>query len=361
MHLPARARSAAQSVVLGALLAAALVLAAAPPAAQTAWVQGTVVDDETGAPLSGAHVFLSGSTTGDAVDRGGRFAFRTDALGRVTVTATMLGYGTAATGQILTGGDTLVVAFRLPPEPVVMGDVEVVRERDEAWERALALFRPAFLGRTANADRTRITNPEVLTLAYDRESGLRAEADAPLVVRNDALGYEITFYDLALDALGEDWMWTGAVVFRDLCDAACAASVLDARQRAYRGSLAHFYDALVRDDLEGEGFSTRRVSEPGRSGRSLSDLFGGGPPGVEAQPVPYGWMVETGGAVRVEYGGERGGRQVSWLTAPLGVLRLGPTAVMLDPAEVVRYGHWDGERVADALPLDYRPPRPDGP
>lgn len=351
------------------LLLATALLGAAPARAQDAWVAGVVTDAETGEPLPGAHVFVSGTLRGDAADRAGRFGFRV-VPGPALVTATMLGYGTASTERLLQPGDTLALGFWLTPQPLALGAVEVVDRQDEAWRRTLQTFRPVFLGGSSRADETALQNPEVLHLALE-DGTLRARTEAPLVVRNLALGYEITFHDLDFAATGTAWGWDATIAFRDLCaEWPCAPVIVEERERAYAGSVQHFLDALVAGRHEEEGFRVRRVTAPGKSGSSITGAIGralglsrGAPPDeVAARPTPYGWEVETGGALRVEYERERDGRtpdggpQVSWLTAEDERLRLAPSGALLDPDAVVRYGYWDWERVADHLPADYRPP-----
>ena len=355
------------------LLALALALPAAAPRAQAAWVHGTVTDAETGAPLPGAHVFVSGTSLGDAADAEGRFVFRVPAPRSAPLTATMLGYGTAAATRVLGPGEVVTVAFRLPPVPLALRGVEVVRSRDRAWEEALARFRPVFLGRTANAALAEIVNPEVLDFDAG-ERTLRAVARAPLVVHNRALEYEVTFYDFALAVEGDGRAWDGTVSFRDVCgERLCGPAVARTRERAYRGSLPHFVDALLRGEAGDEGFLAERVERPGRAtGNRLSINVGRGAVratravSVDVRRAGAGWEAETGGALRVLYTGEFDARadddayQVSWLTAPDGVLRLGPDGALLDAAGVVRFGYWDWERVADIVPLDYRPAPPEG-
>lgn len=357
---------------MGRRVAFALLLFTATAAsAQPARVTGTVVDRMTGLPLPGAHVFVSGTSIGDATDSRGRFEIKVGP-GSARLTATMLGYRTARTDRLIEAGDTVAIAFQLPPDALALGSVEVVKDRDAAWKQALEQFVSVFFGATPNAERTALLNPEVLDLSMDRERRLDAVADAPLVVRNDGLGYELTFYDLLLKAERADRAWAGTVSYRDLCeDRPCRAAVADARSQAYLGSPSHFLHALTQRRLEDEGFSMERVENPGHPGGSALDgvgnVFGlGGDDAVDLRPAPFGWEVETGGALRVVYAGERDGRpgrdgnQVSWLVAEGGVLRLSADGDILDPDAVIRYGYWDWERAADTVPHNYRPtpPRP---
>lgn len=353
-----------RALPLLAVLAASLAPVAA---AQTVRVEGRVVDAETGEPLPGVNVFAAGTTRGDATDRDGAYVFDLEGAGPFTVTASTLGYETA---QATVTGDTATVAFRLVPTALGLGAVEVVTAVDEDWRRAIQVFETVFLGATPNARRTVIVNPEGIDAELAADYGLQATAARPFTVRNDALGFEVTVYDFALVADGSGMAWDGTLFFRDLCAPACAPEVEAAREVAYRGSQRHFGRALLAGRLEAEGFVARRVRGPG-AGESLIGFVRrrilrlSDDSQVSASDVVRdgdGGAVEIGGALRVEYQGERDGRpdggdtQVSWLAADDSVLRLRPDGRFADPTAVRHYGYWDWERVADLLPLDYRPP-----
>ncbi|WP_412069793.1 carboxypeptidase-like regulatory domain-containing protein [Rubrivirga sp. IMCC43871] len=347
--------------------------ASTPPtaAAQTVRVEGRVVDAETDAPLPGVNVFVSGTTRGDATDRDGAYAFEIEGAGPFAVSASILGYETAHATVAGGAEDAETVAFRLAPAALGLGAVEVVTEADEDWLRAVDVFERVFLGATPNAQRTTIVDPERIDAALTVTHGLRATAASSFTVRNDALGFDLAVFDFALVADGSGTAWDGTLFFQDLCAPACAPKVEAAREAAYRGSRRHFARALLAGTLEAEGFVARRVREPG-AGESVMgfvrrklfrrpDDARVGPDDVVSDGD--GGRVEIGGAIRVEYHGERDGRpdggdtQVSWLAADDGVLRLRPDGRFADPAAVQHFGYWDWERVADLLPLDYVPRR----
>ena len=336
-------------------------LVAAPLSAQTAWVSGRVVDATSGEPLADAEVFLSGTALGDVADGAGRFVFRAPVPRSANIVAARPGYGTAVAARSLAPGDVVQIEFQLPAAPPAS---EPVRS-SEAYE----VFRETFVGSTANADVTHILNPGILTLAYGGDR-LQAAATAPLTVRNDALGYELTIHDFTFAAEDGLRVWDGHTVFRDLCAPACGAGVDRARRIAYEGSLQHFLAAVAADRLNDEGFQAGPVYEPydGGSGLSINAARGTGSgysvPSLDREPFVAGWLVETGGALRISYKRERDPRlgyvapQVSWLTAPDSVLRIGPDGGLLDPDGVVHYGYWDWVRIAELLPSDYRPAPP---
>lgn len=347
-----------------ALVLVVLVAFAAPPRAQTAWVNGLVTDAETGDPVPGARVFVSGAAVAAETDGEGRFVFSTTAPRAAEIVAAREGYGAAATDRTLVPGETVPIAFRLRPAP----PAEAAAEPDaEAFE----VFREAFIGSSGNAEATYVVNPHALVLRLD-DDRLQAAATAPLVVRNAALGYELTVYGFTLAAEDGLRVWDGHAVFRDLCAPSCGSAVAEAREVAYEGSLQHFLAAVAHDRLDDEGYRAGPVYEPydGGSGLSINAtrMTGSGysVPDLERRRAGAGWAVETGGALRVSYKRERDPRlrynapQVSWLTAPDGVLHVGPDGGLLRAEGVVHYGYWDWVRVADLLPADYRPARDEG-
>ncbi|MGB3542940.1 carboxypeptidase-like regulatory domain-containing protein [Rubrivirga sp.] len=341
---------------------ALLVLFAASVAAQPATVLGTVTDAETGEPLAGANVVVAGTTLGTSADGDGRFVLEIGA-GAPRLAATMLGYESASTTQRVAPGDVLDVDFRLRPKALELGTVEVVA-RDDGWHRALRSFTTVFLGTTPNAERTEFVNPEVI----DLEAGpalLEAATVAPLRVRNDALGYDVTVHGLVFVGNREGRAWDGIVAFEDTC-ALCEPDVLEARERAYRGSLRHFLHAAVAGRAGAEGFVSRSVSQPGAKpslrwyirrllGTDVDTL------GYRLEAAPHGWDLVIDRAISVAYHGEPDERSIrkdyqeSWLTPRENRIPLGPDGTLLDGADVVRHGYWDWERFADLLPTDYRP------
>ena len=116
------ARLASLSVV-GIILM--LILGFTANFAQPAVLEGRV-QDEAGTPVPYANVQLLNSTDGAATDKAGRFRFRTQAYGSVTLRASAVGYETAERSLRLRAGDTTTVALTLSTESVEL-DEAVVR------------------------------------------------------------------------------------------------------------------------------------------------------------------------------------------------------------------------------------------
>ena len=356
------------------LLAAAM---AGPVTAQErAALHGRVVDAETGAPLPGAHVFLSNSTHGTTTDAEGRYRLDGVVPGRYEVAASMLGYRLATERLTLPTPDDAPVDFRLAPEVLKLGEVVVSSASQEEWERYLDRFIPLLLGYTRNANKCEVVNPEVLSFDYDKGDGLlRARADEPLMIDNHALGYRVYLYLRDFQANDEQVRYLGAFRFEEMEPKnRRQRKRWDRRRReAYEGSPQHFLATLLRAedgrDVRRAGFEValvphfdvnpartrtletvsilRPASDPDQQLLAFSDhlqvIYKPDVPATLSSGVPGG-----GQRVPVE-------EYASWITLNGAPTAIDATGHLFDPYAVTMYGRWGRERVAEALPRDYRP------
>ena len=77
--------------------------------------------------------------------------------------------------------------LRLAEATATLADVRVEARADRQWQKRLAWFRRTLIGESANADSTRIVNPEVLDFSV-RWGTLRATAAAPAGDREPRAG-----------------------------------------------------------------------------------------------------------------------------------------------------------------------------
>ncbi|WWB87080.1 carboxypeptidase regulatory-like domain-containing protein [Priestia aryabhattai] len=88
-------------------------------------ITGTVVNAQTGTPLSGAvlQVFQSGSTTPVAntvTDQNGSFSLIGLAPGEYSLVSQATGFGSVAVGTVVTSGNTITITVQAPPFPGVI-------------------------------------------------------------------------------------------------------------------------------------------------------------------------------------------------------------------------------------------------
>lgn len=381
--------------VTGGLLVVFLfLLAVFPcPAAAQQEITGVVLDGETGKPLQGANVFLDETTIGAATDTLGLYAIRDVPPGPYTVVASMVGYQTEERDLIVQETEedepaSRRIDFELEPNPVELNGVTVEENRDE-WLDRLDRFRAAFFGDVPNAERCEFINPEVLSFEQTEE-GLVARAEEPLRMRNEALGYEVTYHLSRYVASPDSRSRYGNFEFDPLtADSQEQREAWEeARTRTYLGSFRHFLNALVADSLRSEGFEVgltsvspiardRRLASGSPSAGATnvskaSDILKPAPaPGRVVLSIPRGKHLE----VRYDHAGEhrnfarryRGqsprSSQRSWLKIVDG------SKVLIETqsgnfvhqqrqafGHYVLEGYWGWlERAPTALPEDFRP------
>ena len=347
-----------------------LFLTASVAAAQTAVIEGSVQDPD-GAPLAGASVYLSGTTRGDATDAEGRFRIEAVPPGAYRLVASLVGYTAASEPLRLSRYETARVALHLDAATLDLGTIAVEAQRDRRRPRKLAWFTRVLIGESANAAETTILNPEVLDLRL-RWGTLRAEAAAPLVIENRALGYRLT-YDLEeFEATPSRIRYHGDERFEALtpADSAEAERWAAARERAYRGSLRHLLRALLAGDAEAEGFTLALTREDPFRPASASPARP-----VAAEDVfrrdSGGWgTLRFGGRLDVRYDGEAEAPeylQSEWFRETrrrpdavqrstieaTGAARIDPQGTPEDPFALISTGYFAFERRADLVPDEY--------
>ena len=347
-------------------------------AAQTGTLVGTVLDEE-GDPLSGATVYLSGTTRGDATDADGRYEIADVPPGVYRLVASMVGFEPIVEEVALEDRTRVATDFLLYTARRTVGFIRVEAPRDRRWMRHRARFEEAFLGESARADSVEVLNPEVLEF-QERMGVLQAVAAKPLVIENRALGYRLTYDLRAFAQSAEEVRYDGDVRFEEMAPPSARDSVRwrQARLAAYRGSLQHLLRSLVEDDLEGSGFlltldeSRREIEDtmdmrPSARPARRRDIYrpdraGGGRLGFRGRLVVRFPELEdpafvTSALVR----GDRrqpGGEQRSVLELRADAVRLDERGTPASPLDVYTRGYLGFERLADLVPDDYEPDRP---
>ncbi|GAB5517800.1 MAG: TonB-dependent receptor [Rhodothermales bacterium] len=93
-------------------------------------IAGTITDAETGEPLIGANVVLTGTTTGSATDTEGRFEIGNVDAGTYQVTASMLGFESVTSAEVaVRNGATTTVELAMAPRAVSLREVVVTPGR----------------------------------------------------------------------------------------------------------------------------------------------------------------------------------------------------------------------------------------
>lgn len=355
-------------------------------------ISGKVLDERTGAPLSGASVYINSSSVGAITNEEGRFELKPVSDGFYEVVASYVGYERVvyrATVQ----SKNLSIMFKISPKVDELRKVVVLPKSDR--EKWLKVLRENFLGTTLAASRTKIVNEEdILFEEGTSRSAILAFSAAPLEIVNRELGYRI-FFELEsfyYDAREGRTFFYGYSRFEELSEKEKVPQKYQReRERYYRGSTMHFYHALIDDKLEPAGFAIRNVrnSKVEDSVQDSANTGLGIRIGGRGMRVSYPisrtdffrtdtvsgtrvYVLDWKDNLRVTYNKNPYGktylqRKVSFMQGnmPKGVyseieMLKGPAYLdgngcLYDPLAVQMQGFWSYEKLANMLPINYRP------
>ena len=343
----------------------------------TGTLQGRVVDAKTGDPLAGAHVFLAGSTLGTTTDRDGRYRLAHLPPGLHEIAASMLGYEHQSHRLLLSATDTTIFDFQLKLTVTALGEVFVAATRPEQWRRHLETFEQLFLGTTDNAERCTLLNPEVLDFTDD-DGRLRAEASAPLLIENRALGYRVHYYLKEFEVVQGVLRYLGIPRFDELepRNKRERRRWERRRRKTYEGSLQHFlatlfatgniknakkagFEVSVAPQFELDPFSTfavrsgsllRPAAEPNSRLLAFEDH-------LQVVYTPDVRLPSSSGVPGLSSASPPLDDYASWITLTDGPAEIDRFGHLFDPYAVTTYGRWSQERIAEILPRDYQPSR----
>lgn len=358
------------------LASAFLMLAGSDPAnarqSEYGMVEGSIKHAETGEPLRGAHVFLSGTQIGTVTNEGGRFRISRIPPGAHRLIVTSIGFGRLAEEMIIRRDES--ISFEREMEPVIYEmEALFVGNLDDRWERYLERFYRLFIGQSTLSDSVRIVNPEVLRFESRWWGRFTAEALAPLVIENRSLGYRVIYHLDEFHHSGLVTRWDGDPLFEELAPRSDeeAERWETNRRDAFYGSMRHFLISLIQNRLEDEGFEiyrTTRDQRPGLEPRRLPVSPDRILKAHEEDPV---WLLNYYGKLRVyyaeaeedvrypEWADRQGHQPASFQTSDVS-LNLHPIHVdadgeILETYGATKFGYFSFLRIADKTPREYRP------
>jgi hypothetical protein len=340
----------------------------------TGVIEGRVVDIDTGEPLLGAHVFLSGTKIGTVTNRNGYFRLHSIGPGSHRLVVSIIGYGRIARNLSLGRGQELQQNIQLTPVVYELGEI-YAGNLDERWERHLERFTRLFIGESSLSGMVEIKNPEVLRFETRWWGRFSAEALAPLEIENRALGYHITYYLEEFYHSGSRTRWDGEPLFTEMTpENEMQAQIWEEnRRQAFNGSLRHFLISLIEDEVEQNGFSMFNIRR---------DAFGYSPQNkfrtssrrlLRDTDEDHFMSLQFSGRLEIYYTREgEDPMYVRWapdlFRAPAefqtSYLELNRRRITVDPDGEIkevygatRFGYFAFHRIADKTPREYRPER----
>ena len=349
---------------------------------------GQVVDDETGTPLAGVHVFIAGSMLGTTTDGDGNYRLERVPLGAQRLYVSIIGFEPMFRDIMLRESRMFTFDFRMSEAVAELGEITVEAKGDRRWRQRLERFTEVFIGETPNAQQTVILNPEVLDFA-NKGGTLLAFASDIIEIENKALGYRVQYFLKDFAAEPTRIRYDGEPLFEEMEPESPeqAAEWEDNRRKAFYGSFRHFMLAVLSGRATEHGFETfSRPTPAGAAGQGTFQQSGGlsntrAPFDITTllkdTDNPNEKLLEFDGAIELIFKGElESEAYAAWqrnFGGPIGARgdryqrslfwqENGPTLVdykgdILNPYGVTVSGHLAFERVADDLPKEYRPTR----
>lgn len=226
-------------------------------------LSGKIVMAGTNMPIASASVFLSNTSVGTISKEDGSFIIEKFPAGRYDLVVTILGYETYITelNSLKLPDDFLIT---LQPKSKELAEV-VVRNYDKnGWDKWGDFFMEMLIGKTPNALNCKLLNKEAVMFQFSKkENILRAYASEPLLIRNDALGYNLSYElkEFEHNYKTRIFFYQGYPLFIEMepKNNRQQNKWLLNRAQTHEGSLMHFMRSLFKNRLIEEGFEMRRI------------------------------------------------------------------------------------------------------
>lgn len=333
-------------------------------------VDGKVVDEKSGQPLTGASVFCQNTTIGTLSKNEGEFHLRL-ANGGYDLIVSYTGYETQSIriGKDHKDTDTLTIALKAQDksleQAVVTGSALVA----DGWSKYGQFFLDNFIGTTPNAAQCVLENKDVVKFYYyKKRNKLRIKADSTLIITNNALGYKIKYQ---LDSFVYEYStnvgsYTGYPLFEELQGTPeQQENWKQNRLYSYSGSRLHFIRSWYDSTLEQEGYvleladsndnsKTKRIDNPYDaqfyavdSGEVEISIQGRLRVSYTSQPPDKKYLIEHKFPLTTQV-------EISAIDIVDGFV-IQENGYFYDQADVTNLGYWSWKKLAELLPYDYVP------
>ncbi len=322
-------------------------------------IQGRVLDKENGSPLAAAHVYISQTKIGTTTDENGEFTFSTKMGGEKTLVVSFLGFKTNARTIDLEAEKTpLFFIIEMEPNQFDLDQINVSTSNKE-WLNNFGKFRRYFIGNDNLAQQTSIENPWAISFEIDKDDNLVATASQPLIVKNDALGYEveIDLVNFTLHENGETSSYTYYSSFKEMTEQRRSETNTWSRnrERAYRGSFEHFLISLYNDELRVNDFEV--VYMGGYDPFSIKEFIITSPDeNIENEQGVKVYRLQD--PVDILYGDKNDNfhqRERSRITplSEVGIFIVTEDGKLKNPKSLRLDGVWASHLIANLLPIEY--------
>lgn len=348
-------------------------------------VKGTVKDAQSGDLMPFATVFFAETTFGTATNDKGEYSLTVPSPGTYDLIVKFVGYKTFAAQVKLGAQPVATFDITIEADAKSLGSVVVTAKKDARWQEHMREFKLIFLGESANARQCKILNEEVIDFIYDEDKViLEAFSSEPIIIENKALGYKIQYYleHFEVNYTGNMSSYYGYTVFEEMKSKSKRRMGRweASRKKAYEGSAVHFFTSLYQNKLDEEGFLVQVAKDVNGFGRVLdarnANVFQYLKQGSTdiSKTLPFEnflYVTFEKENESKEYQEVQSRRRIghastnkltrkpqqSWISLMDGfeAIEFEPNGYVYNPVSFYSAGYWGFEKIAEMIPLDYRP------
>ncbi|MBO6607717.1 carboxypeptidase-like regulatory domain-containing protein [Psychroserpens sp.] len=226
-------------------------------------IRGAVYDAKTNLPIETAAIYFDNTTIGTTSNQQGEFEIDLRESVNAPLIISFLGYE-----KVIITDYKPSIRYKVMLNPVTSQLDEVYITTFDGMPKEIKIkhFREHFLGDTKNGRSCEILNEDDLILTYSkRNKQLTARSFKPIIVRNESLGYLVTYeiqdfvitygnVDLRVNRFRpKSVFYQGTTYFQEL-DNEPNRKYKKQRKKTYKGSVLHFMRAISEQRLKKEGY-----------------------------------------------------------------------------------------------------------
>jgi hypothetical protein len=343
-------------------------------------ITGIVVEKGSGLPLPFANIFVNNTTQGIASDGEGKFSLSGDFPTQIELVASFVGYVTQVKAVSFEGKSKVEVIFELSFNESNLSEVELKAKRDKSWERNLKTFEEVFLALPDDPFKSeiKILNPWVIDFEKVKvkkgQNYLKASAQEPIHILNNALGYDIAYYLEDFRLVRDGSRFFGQVFYEPISNGNSEkeSNWKEARQANYFGSLKHLNKSILLNTPDSVDFALFKTKlsalDRNRTNVFLEELNETIVPirkdSILRRPLGDGtFRIFLKGTLEVHHLNKEWINEyyttiyhpISWIQAPEGFYDVDRNGALINPTQLVLSGYLGRRRVARSLPLDFDP------
>jgi len=220
-------------------------------------LKGKIINADDRMPIAGASIYINNSSLGTSSNKEGLFTLNSP-NNLVELVITSIGFEKRVLQIQLPLQQDLTVA--LMEKSTSIEEIVVTNYLKDGWKEWGSFFTENLIGVGDFADDCKILNHEVVKFKFDKKANvLTAICTEPLIIKNNALGYELT-YDLGafkMDFRSNMFFFEGFAFFKDFGKG--KSKFKRNRSDSYMLSMNRFVSSTYNKSWDKDGYVVRKL------------------------------------------------------------------------------------------------------